>query len=354
MSDSSPAIETRSLELVSLRPVYRYATGSAIIMLVAMSADYTLSYLTPVLALGFLAPGAKAPTLKSSVAFLVTIAAASLAGVLFTRFFLAFPLVFLPMLTLVIFHIYYTASLQKMKMWLIISLLLIPMVSMETASLGSMVAVNLFVNAFVAIILINLVYFIFPSRDIVIEGMKATAPPALSAYQRYDAALKNTLVVLPVLVLFFVFNWSNALLVLIFIAILSMNPATSNKKAGIAIIAANFGGGIAAIVAFNLLTVVPDIIFLGLLVFLAGLLFGPVLFSKKPIAQLFGMAFSTFLLILGNVTSFRGEAGEAVWTRIFQLGIVVVYVVTAFALVGYFSSLKKSKNDDRIQHEHGS
>jgi hypothetical protein len=345
MSDSSTAIGAKSVEAVNLRPVIRYATGSAIIMLVAMIANYTLSYLTPVLALGFLAPGTKAPTLKSSVAFLVAIGAASMAGVLFTRLFLAFPLVFLPLLTLAMFHIYYTTSLQKMKIWLIISLLLIPMVSMETASLGSIVAINLFVNACVAIGLINLVYFIFPSNDIVTEGIKATASPLPSAYQRYNAALKNTLVVLPVLLLFFIFNWSNALLVLIFIAILSMNPATSSKKAGVAIIAANVGGGLAAIVAFNLLTVVPDIIFLGLLVLLAGLLFGMVLFSKKPIAQLSGMAFSTFLLILGNVTSFRGEAGEAVWTRIFQLGIVVVYVVTAFALVGYFPSLKKSKND---------
>ena len=91
-----------------------------------------------------------------------------------------------------------------------------------------------------------------------------------------------------------------------------------------------------------MLTIVPDIIFLGLLVLLAGLLFGKVLFSKKPVAQLFGMAFSTFLLILGNVTAFRGEAGEAVWTRIFQLGIVVIYLVTAFALAGYLSTLKKN------------
>jgi hypothetical protein len=346
MSDSSSAIEAKLVEAVTLRPVIRYAAGSAIIMVVAMVADYTLSYLTPVLALAFLAPGAKAPTLKSSVAFLVTIGAASMSGVLFTRFFLAFPLVFLPLLTLAIFHIYYTTFLQKMKIWLIISLLLIPMVSMEAASLGSVVAINLFVNACVAIGLINLIYFIFPSRDKIIEGIKAPAPPPPSAYQRYDAALKDTLVVLPVLILFFVFNRSDALLVLIFIAILSMNPATSNKKAGIAIIAANFGGGLAAIVAFNLLTVVPEAIFLGLLVLLAGLLFGMVLFSKKPIAQLFGMAFSTFLLILGNVTSFRGEAGEAVWTRIYQLGIAVVYVVTAFALAGYFSSLHTHKIDE--------
>ena len=111
MSGRSITAITKSLEVSNLFPVLRYAAGSSIIMMVAMGADYTLSYLTPVLALGVLAPGAKAPTPKSSVAFLVTIAAASLFGVLFTRFFLDYPLVFLPLIILAIFHIYYTTHL---------------------------------------------------------------------------------------------------------------------------------------------------------------------------------------------------------------------------------------------------
>ena len=55
----------------------------------------------------------------------------------------------------------------------------------------------------------------------------------------------------------------------------------------------------------------------------------------------FGTAFSTFLLILGNVTSFIGEAGEMVWTRIFQLAVVVVYLVLAFFLVNHFITADK-------------
>jgi len=345
MLDSSPAIEAKTPGHANLRPVYRYAVGSAIIMLVAMSADYTLSYLTPVLVLNFLAPGVERPSLRGSAVFLFAVAAASFAGLLFTRMFLAFPMVFLPLLCLLVFHIYYTSRLQKMKVWLIISFLLIPMVSLESPNLGSMVAVNLFLNAFLAIILVWIVYFIFPEKKTDGIVSAASAPHPVSDRERYIAARNKALVVIPVLVLFFVFNWSGAILVLIFIAILSMNPATSNKKAGIGIILANVGGGLAAIVAFNLLTVVPDLVFLGMLTLLAGMVFGPVAFSKKPIAPLAGMAFSTFLLILGNVTAFRGEAGEAVWSRVFQLGIVVIYIVIAFAMVNYFSSIKNVNKD---------
>jgi hypothetical protein len=122
-----------------------------------------------------------------------------------------------------------------------------------------------------------------------------------------------------------------------------MNPAFANKKAGLALIAANLGGGLAAIVAYNLLTIVPSLIFLGLLTLITGLIFGEKLFSHKPISALFGTAFSTFLLILGNVTSFIGEAGEMVWTRIFQLAIVVVYLVLAFFLADHFIKADKTE-----------
>lgn len=173
------------------------------------------------------------------------------------------------------------------------------------------------------------------------ENKKVSTVPVQSERTRFISAGKKILVIMPVLILFFVFNWTNALLVLIFITILSMNPAFASKKAGLALIVANLGGGIAAIVAYNLLTVVPNLIFLGLLTLLTGFIFGEKLFSHQPASALFGTAFSTFLLILGNVTSFIGEAGEMVWTRILQLGIVVVYLVLAFFLVNHFIEEEK-------------
>ena len=327
-----------------IKPLLRYALGAAIIMTAAMALNYTLAYLTPVLAMGFLAPGIKAPTLKSSVGFLMVILVSSFTGFIFSRFFLDYPLVFIPLLILIIFHIYYSARLQQMKVWLIISLLVIPMVSMQSAQMGQLVAVNLFLNALLAMVLVGLVYFIFPENISGTIIAKKPAPIALSAQQRFVAAGKQILVVAPLLICFFVFNWKDMILVLIFVAILSMNPAAANKKLGLAIIAANLGGGLAAIVAFNLLTVVPNLFFMALITLLTGLLFGAGLFTGKPAAALFGTGFSTFLLILGNVTSFFGEAGEMVWSRIFQLGIVVVYIVVAFYVVNHFIPSEKIKN----------
>jgi hypothetical protein len=343
MSGKSIAINPVPVAVIELNPILRYAFGSTIIMLVAMSLNYTLAYLTPVLALTFLAPGAKPPTIKITLLFLMIVAVTSMTGIMFSRFFLDYPLVFMPLLILTIFHIYYTTSLQHMKVWFLLSLLVIPMISQQSAQLGSVVAVNLFLNALVAITLVWLVYFMFPYKETTQEVKKASAVIFPSDRIRFISAGKKMLVIMPVLISFFVFNWTNALLVLIFVSILSMNPAFANKKAGLALIAANLGGGLAAIVAYNLLTVVPNLIFLGLLTLLTGLFFGKRLFNSKPLSMLFGTAFSTFLLILGNVTSFSGEAGEMVWTRIFQLAIVVVYLVMAFFLVNHFIKADKTE-----------
>jgi len=314
-------------------------------MMFDLGLDYQLAYFTPVLALNFLAPSAKAPTLKSSAAFLFSVATASFAGLLFSRVFLNYPLVFLPLLALILFHLYYTTSLQSMKVWLIISMLLIPMMSMQSDKLGSIVAVNLFINALMAMLLVWVIYLIFPERERIHTGNAKANADQPSPRQRFISAIIKSMVVIPVLVMFFVFNWSDSLLVLFFIAILSMNPAAANKKTGVAMILANLGGGIAAIIVFNLLTVATSFIYSGILTLLVGLLFGNGLFGGKPSASLFGMAFSTFLLILGNVISLAGEAGDIVWLRILQIGIAMLYMVTAFTLIDRLSFIKKLKSE---------
>jgi hypothetical protein len=346
MSDNSQAIILSNSGDEKLYGILRYAIGSAIIMMVALGYDYQLAYFTPVLALNFLAPTAHAPTLKTSAAFLFTIGITSLAGVVFSRLFIDYPLVFLPLIALILFHIYYTAALQSMKLWLIISILLIPMMSIQSAELGSIVAVNLFVNALLALLLAWLIYFIFPrTKQVVMEDKKANEVQA-SPRQRFISAITKSMVVIPVVILFFVFNWSGSMLVLFFIAIISINPASANKKTSIAMILANLGGGLAAIVVFNLLTAATSFIYSGILTVLVGLLFGKGLFSQKPTAPLFGMAFSTFLLILGNVISLAGEAGDIVWARVFQIGIAMVYMVIAFRLIEKMSFIKKLKTEE--------
>jgi hypothetical protein len=196
-----------------------------------------------------------------------------------------------------------------------------------------MLSITLVSNAFLAVLLTLLVFQIFPSREDLTNNSTNAPIRMVSPLERFNSAVKTIVVLFPVVILFYAFQWSGALLILIFIAILSLNPQATSFKAGLMMILANLTGGIAAIIAFKLFVIVPNYFFFLIITFLAGLYFGNHVFSGKSIAPVYGTAFSTFLLVLGSVTSSEGDAGSKVWTRIFQIGIAVTYVVLAFGFI---------------------
>jgi hypothetical protein len=319
-------------------PVFRYAVGATLIVAVSTGIDYTLSHITAVLALGFMAPGVPPLSIRSGLGFLFVVVLACLMGWLFAHLFLDYPVVLLLLLSLALLHLYYTVSLNPIfKVWLILALVLIPLISQQAQVLGDIVAVNLIVNAAMAVFLLWVIFLFFPYHPPDNTGKPSHKDSLHTPKARFRTALQAVIVILPPLVAFYIFQWSGAILVLVFIVLLSMNPASTNLKSGVAMIIANLAGGLSAILVFNLLVVVPAFVFFLLLTLLFGLFYGRKLYSGKPIAKLYGTAFSTFLLVLGTVTTSDGDAGEKVWSRIFQIGAAVIYVVLAFGLLTYFS-----------------
>ena len=55
------------------------------------------------------------------------------------------------------------------------------------------------------------------------------------------------------------------------------------------------------------------------------------MYSPLKIAPLFGIIFSTFLLIIGSTTGVgTSEAGSKVWVRVIQIMAAVVYVLYSY------------------------
>ena len=326
-------------------PVLRYALGSCFIMAVASLMNYELSYLTSVLALGYMAPGAKPLTFKHGLKFIITLTLITGLAVIFSEFFVEYPLVFMPLLALGILWLYYSDRLPLMvKLFSIISILVIPLLSLEASVIGSFVAASLVFNALMAIVLSQLVFLVFPLCDADLPFIKKNQNVVKKTdKERLKYAINIVFILLPLLLLFFIFKLSGGLLILIFTAILSMSPALANTKVGGGMIIANIFGGLFAILAYNLLVVVPMFPFMILIALSTGLFFGSRLFSTNKFAAVFGSGFSTFLLIIGSVTSSEDEAGDQVWTRVIQISIAVIYVVIAFRLLNYFEKSKEIK-----------
>jgi hypothetical protein len=357
MSADSPAIAASvgrwQLDVRSLR-ILRYALGSTLAMTIAMGFNWQLSYLAPVLCLSFLASPAPRPTLKQGLSFVAVVAFACFAGLKLGQYLISYPLVYIPFSALLLLRIFYMMASGRSPLlttWLLIALLVIPLITITSPAIANMVAAGILTGASVTICVVWLAHGLLPdprgpgSKPVAVATAAAAAPPELPpALERFKTAAISTLVVLPVLTLFYSFKLQSALLVLIFVALLSAQPGfAANFKAGSALIVGNVMGGAAAILMYELLFMVPQFYFLVLLTFLAGLVFGTRVFTDKPMAKLWGMAFSTLLLVIASTTaSGTGEAGSKVYVRVAQITVAVVWVVMASGAADRFIRRKEA------------
>ena len=345
MFDSFSLVTFKKYDWTLSIPILRYVLGTCFIISITTLLDYNLSYLTSVLALSFISPGAKPLKLKQGVIFIISLTLITGTAFIFSEFFIDYPFVFMPLLCLAILWLYYYDGFPMViKLFSIISILIIPLMALEASFIASFVAMSLVFNALMAVTLTQIMFWVFPwsSTDRIFEKTK-NIQEKQTDIQRFKYALNIVIILSPILLLFYIFKLSGGALILIFTAILSMSPTLSNPKTGTLLILANIIGGLVAILAYNLLVIVPQFSFMILLTLIVGLLFASNLFSKKKIAPIFGTAFSTFLLILFSVTSSDDNAGSAVWIRVIQISIAVIYVVVAFGILNYFQKIKKQK-----------
>jgi hypothetical protein len=317
-------------------------------MAIALGVGWNLSYLLPVLAIGYFAPGVKPPTFKQGFWFISTVVISSFAALLFFKIFGEYILVFIPAYALILLHIFYTNKLAlQNKLFVLVACLLVPMLGFISVKVAYAVVLSIITGALVTLILVWTVDAIIPDVTAPKEVKNAkpiSKPP--SQLERYINARNTLIVVLPIVLVFYFFQWSGGLLILIFVAILSMNPAF-NLKAGMALILGNLAGGIISILMYELLVIVPQFFFLILMIILIGFFLGPKFFSGKKTAPLFGMAFSTVLLIVAQSTSGTDDAGDKVWIRVLQIMIAVIYVVLAFTVLNFFKERRLVRKEKK-------
>jgi hypothetical protein len=194
-----------------------------------------------------------------------------------------------------------------------------------------LVSVGLLKSAAAALVCVHIAHTLFPGGTFAVEQMPLQTTPREASH----AAWLSTAVILPFALVCLVFNLSGAVLPLIIIATLAQKPDFSAGAAGAkALLAANIGGGLVAIMFFQLLTATPNLVFLVTGFFLLALLFGQQIFSDKPTAPLYGSAFSTVLVLIGTGTSAFGDQADAkFFERIALLLVGVSYLILALSVL---------------------
>lgn len=334
--------------------ILRYALGSTLAMAIALGYAWPLSYLVPVLILGFLDPKSTPPTIKSSINFILILLIACLLGAFISQYLLSYPLIHIPLLGLLFLHLFYAkkSSINKdLKTWVMIAGLMIPILGLSDQGMAIDGAVNIMIGGLIMTGINLFIYMIVPESEIEKKELSSILPaPEMSSSSRMSEAISSLLVIMPIVVLFYLFNWYNYVLVLIFVAILGSTPAISKSFAtGKAMIIGNLFGGIMSLIIYEFLVMVPHFYFLIWVMFAAALYFGTELFSDKKMAPLYGMAFSTLIIVIGSTTTGTSEAGDKVWIRVIQIAVAVTYVVLAYRFIDKWSEANGNNELEKLE-----
>jgi hypothetical protein len=327
--------------------ILRFTFGVTLSVAASFAFAWPLFFVTPIFVAKFLGSPAPCPDFRAGLVVTLVIGLGCGVGLAVTYFTIHYPVVCLLTISILLFHIFY-ANVRGVSplvvAFLLIGITAIPLMGAVSFSLATSITSGLMLSGGLAFVFVWIAHGFIP--DSVTEASKAAAPvahPPMGDREQIRSAAISTLVVLPVIAIFFMFQMTDMLLVMIFIAMLAQTPdVKTGAKGSAALVIGNTAGGVAAILFYNLLVAVPSFVFLILLTLLFSLFFGERLFSGKPMTGLYATAFSTVILLVGSTTGHMGgDAVSKFYTRIAQIILAGAYIVGAFYLLEIISRQKR-------------
>ena len=310
--------------------VFRLAVGSTLAVALAFSIEWPLAFLTPVFTVVFLSLPLPKLNLVQGLALMLMTLVAVFIGASLAIFLLPFPLIFIIVLGLGLFHAYYLLN-RGGPFWfvanLLISLLLMPMLASIHGVLATSISAGFIISAWVAILMIYLSQFLIP------DAAEATLPKKPGLVKGYvpiaaDKALKSTIVVLPLATLFIIWGLTDLILVMIFTAIFTLSPDISKGQEAVRnSLISTLIGGAAAFIIYWMCVAVPQLHFFIILYFSIALLFANRIFSGQPGAQFFSSALTTLLVVFHGSLGENKEFVSVFISRISLIAMAGIYVV---------------------------
>ncbi|MFD2167723.1 DUF2955 domain-containing protein [Thalassotalea euphylliae] len=322
----------------------RFTIGTVIAVALAFTVAWDFSFLLPILVTKFLGNTKPSLPLKLALAIVVIIVMAFFTGIVVTKLFLPYPVVFILVMTVLIFWLCYwnqSGGNELAVLMTLIALIVIPMLTIVHDELAKS-----FINGFLfscvgSVFIAFVMYQLIPdpqNRELPLKAKIALAPKVVRARM---AAL-STLIVLPALCFFFFFDLNSSMIILMFIAILALSPdVTSGIKGSAGILLGNTLGGVIAICLYLLLIAVPKVEFLVLMSALLTMSLAHYICTEHKLAPLAGMALTTVFILIATASLSESDVDTKFYTRIIQLAIACGYIVIATII--YHPLLQKIK-----------
>lgn len=310
----------------------RFAFGVTLACGLAYGINWPLAFLMPVFTAMLLAMPLPKPSLRASLYNMVSTLQAFALGLAFSLFFLQYPLAYLLMLALVLFHLYYYLN-RGGSFWFtlmsMIAILVLPMMANSSEGLAIGFSVGFVYSSWLTIGMIWLAHFVFPDPTFTKFPVK---PKYNNSYSRVAAltALKSTLVVFPIAAIFITYGLVDYLLVMIFSAIFILKPdLAQGKEAGKNSLVSTLLGGTFACVFYWLIVAVPQFYFYLTLLLATSLFFGRHIFSGSKMAKYYSSGFIALLVIVNSAMGADSNFSEIMIQRVLLISGAIIYIVFA-------------------------
>ena len=327
------------MTLQTLR-TFRLALGITTVVTISYGVGWPLSYLAPIFCVLFLALPAWI-SWPGALKIILLLAVALLIGVIISEFFLQFPLVCVPLYVVLFFMIYYGSKpggTPLVPLFMTMGITMIPIISFSGTMVSNFVAMMLLLNMAVGLFFAWLFHSLLPDSMTKEAAAQLSKPPPAAPQvpekERIRLALVSTIVASTAVLLFFALNLSQYALAMLFICIMAGTP---DQNASVKFIKGNalatVIGGVAVIIAYNLLVAAPTYLFLIFLVMLFSLIFCERIYSGSPLAPAFKSGFTTFLVLLGSSTGSSDAASSDFYMRIAQILFAGLFTILGLVVV---------------------
>ncbi|HDM8138583.1 TPA: DUF2955 domain-containing protein [Vibrio harveyi] len=318
-----------SIDNATQRRILRFTIGVGLAVFLAAWINWQLAFVAPVFTAKFLVDK---PNLHRETIYelLLALIATMGLGLLLSGGITQYPIVLLIAVGLMMAWGYYLFTDPKWNLFatiLLIAVLMLPFMAINNPAISLVLASGLAISGAVSVAIFALVHIYLPEPDSEFAGYAA---PPIGKEQRWQASFRAMLISFPVVCFFFIFQISEALLTMMFVALLSL-MITSEKSVKLSafLIISNGIGGILAILAFSILAIVPSIFFYTAFIALLAVLIGKKIYTVPEKAPIFATAFSTLLVLIGSTLMSSGDIDSNTFIRIFQLVLVGTYMILA-------------------------
>ncbi|WP_417859227.1 hypothetical protein [Xanthomarina gelatinilytica] len=327
------------------KSIIRCLMGVVSALLLAMTWNILSPQIAAIFALMLLDKGKNALGIKKSIAAIFGLYVLGLLGLVLGSFVQDYALATILILGLVIFWSFRLVQIpEPVRLLFLILTLLLPFLSLTAEPLGDLILLDMIINLAIALGVTQVAFLFFPEETV--KASKVSDKKQTETQFNVDKiAINGVLVLMPAVLYFYFFKPNTLILTFAYIMILSLDPLIYKSKKSLVYILANLFGGICAIFAYNLLTVTPTLFFYVFLILAIGLFFTYQMFSGKKTVPVYAMAYRTFFVVMGIISSSSDSAGDTVVERLFGIGIAILYVVLAYKIVTYLNDPRIYENE---------